>query len=143
MPVVKYLSYSLLAALMHLSPANVAAQTPPAVTQVATAAAPTVTDAVKTAEAARDSLAALVKAFEQEAEQMAQKNAQIKQLYSEGIMSRTELEASDKALADARKKVEDTREQVKEADAAIAAARSLPDSDGERAIASNKTRAAS
>jgi soluble lytic murein transglycosylase-like protein len=126
MPVVRKLSITLLFAISLFTPSSVSAQTQPAAQTPTNASTPSVTDAVKAAEASRDSLTTLVKAYEQEAEQLAQKNVQLKGLYDEGIVSRNELEAGEKALADARKKVEDTGEQVKEADAAIAAAKNPP-----------------
>ena len=130
MPVVRNLSLTLLFAMSLFAPSSAAAQTQPAAQTPAqtptNTSTPSVTDAVKAAEASRDSLTALVKAYEQEAEQLAKKSAQLKQLYDEGIVSRSDSEAGEKALADARAKIEDTRGQVKEADAAIAAAMNPP-----------------
>lgn len=91
-----------------------------------TAAQTTVNDSVKAAETTRDSLAKMVEIYEQEAARLAEKNAQLKDLYTHGDISRNELEAHDKTLADARQRVEDTREQVKEAEAAIEAAKHPP-----------------
>jgi soluble lytic murein transglycosylase-like protein len=85
--------------------------------------APNVNDSVKTAEAARNNLAVLVKSYEQEAERLAAQNSQLKALHADGIISLREMEASDKTLAEARAKLEDAREQVKEAEVAIEAAK--------------------
>ena len=126
MPVVRNLSLTLLFTMSLFAHSSAAAQTQSAAQKPANTTVPTVTDAVKAAEASRDSLTTLAKAYEQEVEQLAQKHGQLKELFDEGIVSRNELEAGEKTLADARKKVEDTSEQVKEADAAIAAAKNPP-----------------
>jgi soluble lytic murein transglycosylase-like protein len=126
MPFVKNLRCTFVFAIMLLASINVAAQSQPAAPLPINTLVPTVADAVKAAETSRDSLTTLVKAYEQETEHLAQKNAQLKELFADGIVSRSEIEASDKALAEGRKKIEDAREQVKEADAAILAAKNPP-----------------
>jgi soluble lytic murein transglycosylase-like protein len=120
MPGLRELSRTLVLVIALFAPVCVAGQTL-ASGQTAGPATP-VSEAVKAAEANRDSLVEMVKAYEQEAGKLAEKNAQLKDLYSHGDISRNEMEAADKALAEARARVEDTREQVKEAEAAIAAA---------------------
>jgi soluble lytic murein transglycosylase-like protein len=62
-----------------------------------------------------DSLKGLVSLYEQEATKLAQENVKLKQLYADGLISRVDLEASDKSLADAKAKVEATQTQIAEA----------------------------
>lgn len=116
---IRNLSRTLFFALALGAPVGAFGQTP-------TPAATTVNDAVKAAETNRDRLAELVRIYEQAAAKLAEKNGQLKDLYSHGDISRNELEAGDKALADTRIQVEDTRAQLKEAEAAIEAAKNPP-----------------
>ena len=50
--------------------------------------------------------------YEREAQRLEQQNNQAKELYREGLISRIEMEKSDKDLADARAKVEESRNQI-------------------------------
>jgi soluble lytic murein transglycosylase-like protein len=50
--------------------------------------------------------------YEQEAQRIAEKNQQLKELYNDGLIARVELEASDKSLVEAKAKVEEIRRQV-------------------------------
>lgn len=78
---------------------------------------------VKAAEEVRNRLAETLRIYEQQAAKVAEKNGKLKELYSHGDISRNEMEAGDKALAEARARVEDTRAQLKEAEVAIEAAK--------------------
>lgn len=60
----------------------------------------------------KSSLNALSTLYQSEVERLEKRNSQSKELYTEGLISRVELEASDKALADARAKVEETARQI-------------------------------
>ena len=53
--------------------------------------------------------------YQNEVQKLEQKNNQWKELFKDGLISRVEMEASDKALADARAKVEDVARQIAEA----------------------------
>ena len=50
--------------------------------------------------------------YEREAQKLEQQNTQAKELYREGLISRVEMEKSDKDLADARAKGEEARNQI-------------------------------
>jgi|ERR1043166_228243 soluble lytic murein transglycosylase-like protein len=50
--------------------------------------------------------------YQREVERLEKQNTQLKDLYRDGIISRVDMEKSDKELADARAKVEDTRLQI-------------------------------
>ena len=64
--------------------------------------------------------------YQREVQRLEQQNTQAKGLYNDGLISRVELEKSEKDLADARAKVEDARNQIAAANkpAAIAPAAS-------------------
>jgi soluble lytic murein transglycosylase-like protein len=62
-----------------------------------------------------DSLKHLSELYEQDVQRLAQENEKLKQLYTDGIVARVEIEKSDKALADARTRVETTQNQIAEA----------------------------
>jgi soluble lytic murein transglycosylase-like protein len=62
-----------------------------------------------------DSLKTLSSLYEQEAKKLAQENDKLKQLYADGLISRVEMEHSDKSLADARARIETTQKQIAEA----------------------------
>jgi soluble lytic murein transglycosylase-like protein len=63
----------------------------------------------------KSSLNSLSTLYQNEVQKLEQKNTQAKDLFKDGLISRVELEASDKALADARAKVEDVAKQIAEA----------------------------
>ena len=74
--------------------------------------------ATSTANAANDykkNLSDLEALYQGDVLKLGQKNDQLKGLYRDGIIARVELEKSDKALADARAKVEEVRNQIAEA----------------------------
>lgn len=75
----------------------------------------TTKDAVKPETAYKNSLASLSNLYQGEVKRLEDKNTQAKDLYKDGLISRVDMEASDKALADARAKVEDVARQIAEA----------------------------
>ena len=50
--------------------------------------------------------------YEREAQRLEQQNNQVKGLYRDGLIARVEMEKSDQDLADARAKIEETRNQI-------------------------------
>jgi soluble lytic murein transglycosylase-like protein len=58
--------------------------------------------------------------YEREAQKLEQQNTQAKELYREGLISRVEMEKSDKDLADARAKGEEARNQIAAANKPVA-----------------------
>lgn len=60
----------------------------------------------------KSSLTALSTLYQNDVQRLEKQNIQSKELYKDGLISRVELERSDKALADARAKVEDTAKQI-------------------------------
>jgi soluble lytic murein transglycosylase-like protein len=60
----------------------------------------------------KNSLNSLSTLYQNEVDRLEKQNAQSKELYAQGLISRVELDASDKALADARVKVEDVAKQM-------------------------------
>jgi soluble lytic murein transglycosylase-like protein len=69
----------------------------------------------------KQSLKDLTALYEKDVQKLEQENTQAKGLYRDGLISRVAMEASDKALADARAKAEETRKQLTAADKPIAA----------------------
>ena len=63
----------------------------------------------------KSSLNSLSTLYQNEVQRLEQKNNQAKELFKDGLISRVEMEAADKALADARAKVEDVAKQIAEA----------------------------
>jgi soluble lytic murein transglycosylase-like protein len=70
----------------------------------------------------KKSLTALQALYEREVQKLEQQNTQIKGLYKDGLVSRVDVEKSDKELADARAKVEDARNQIAEANKPVVVA---------------------
>lgn len=60
----------------------------------------------------KTSLKSLSDLYKTEVERLEKQNAQLKELYSQGLISRVEMEAGDKALTDARAKVDDVGRQI-------------------------------
>ncbi|HYW71358.1 MAG TPA: transglycosylase SLT domain-containing protein [Pyrinomonadaceae bacterium] len=86
------------------------AQTPSATTAA--------TESIKTGGAAGDyktGLNSLSTLYQNEVDRLGKQNTQAKDLYAQGLISRVEMEKSDKDLADARAKVEDLAKQIAEA----------------------------
>ena len=64
----------------------------------------------------KSTLTALLTLYQAEVQRLEQKNNQSKELYKDGLISRVELESSDRALADARARVDETARQIAAAD---------------------------
>jgi len=71
--------------------------------------------AVKPVEEYKNSLNSLVALYEQEVQRLEKENTQLKELFKDGLVARIAVDGSDKALADARAKVDDARNQIAEA----------------------------
>src|SRR5205085_5210100 len=103
------------AATAQDSPANVP---PPAQTHDAeksTAAVKPKADGTSPANDYKSSLNSLSTLYQNEVQRLEKQNTQSKDLYGQGLVSHVELENSDKALADARAKVEQVAKQIAEA----------------------------
>lgn len=81
---------------------------------------------IRAAEEYRNSLKELAAYTERDAKKLEEQHGTLKELYTDGLIARREIEASDKALADARAKVEDIRKQLAQADTTLEAARKPP-----------------
>ena len=64
----------------------------------------------------KSNLAALSTLYQNEVQRLEKQNNQAKDLYKDGLISRIDMETSDKALADARLKIEEVTRQIAEAD---------------------------
>ena len=64
----------------------------------------------------KSTLTALLTLYKTEVQRLEQRNNQSKELYKDGLISRVELESSDRALADARARVDETARQIAAAD---------------------------
>ncbi len=73
------------------------------------------TSADKPASDYKSSLASLSNLYQDQVKKLEQQNEQSKQLFKDGLISRIEMEKSDRALADARAKVEEVARQIVEA----------------------------
>jgi soluble lytic murein transglycosylase-like protein len=80
-------------------------------------------DFIKSAEEYRASLQELSASYEASLQKLTDRQEQLKSLYTDGLISRREFEASEKEIADARAKVEDVRKEITKSDETIAAAR--------------------
>jgi soluble lytic murein transglycosylase-like protein len=86
-------------------------------------------DAATPASTYKSSLNSLSTLYQNEVQRVEQKNNQAKELLKDGLISHVEMEASDKALSDARAKVEEVAKQVAEANkpaSTIAASSAAP-----------------
>lgn len=63
----------------------------------------------------KSSLNSLSTLYQKEVQRVEQKNSQAQELFKDGLISRVEMEASEKILADARAKVEEVAKQIAEA----------------------------
>src|SRR5437016_29658 len=63
----------------------------------------------------KSSLNSLSTLYQNEVQRLEKRNSQSKDLFNQGLISRVELESSNKALGDARAKVEDVARQIAEA----------------------------
>jgi len=69
----------------------------------------------KPADSYKDSLNSLSALYQTEVQKLEKQNEQLKSLLKDGLVARVEVEASDKALADAKAKVEGVAHQIAEA----------------------------
>lgn len=83
-------------------------------------------DFIKAAEEYRASLEVLVSSYETSLKKQAERHETLKELYTEGLLSRREIEASEASLVEARGKVEGTRKEIASAEATLEAARRPP-----------------
>jgi soluble lytic murein transglycosylase-like protein len=74
-----------------------------------------------TAQDYKSSLATLSTLYQTQAERLEKQNAQLKDLFGQGLISKVELDKNDKDLADARAKVEEVAKQIAEANKPAAA----------------------
>jgi len=91
------------------------AQTPPAT--AASETVPTTQDQAKASPGTsvsdyKTSLKALSDLYQDQATKLQKQNEQAKQLFQDGLISRVEMETSDKGLADARAKVDEVAKQI-------------------------------
>ncbi len=63
----------------------------------------------------KSTLETLAALYQNEVQKLEKKNAEAKALYTDGLIARVELESSEKALVDARAKIEDVTRQIAEA----------------------------
>ncbi|HEX3142617.1 MAG TPA: lytic transglycosylase domain-containing protein [Pyrinomonadaceae bacterium] len=98
-------------AVTKVNSVTTAAEPKPATSDAASAknSQASVVDSYKTS---LNSLSAL---YQTEVQKLEKQNEQLKGLFKDGLVSRVELDSSDKALADARAKVEDVARQIVEA----------------------------
>src|SRR5580765_3508166 len=75
----------------------------------------------------KSSLNKLSTLYQNEVAKLEKQNNQAKDLYKDGLISRVEMEKSDRALADARAKVEDVAKQIAEANKPVPTAPSATD----------------
>ncbi|MDT5270447.1 MAG: hypothetical protein QOH49_2633 [Acidobacteriota bacterium] len=80
-------------------------------------------DFIKAAEEYRTSLVELSATYESNLKKLTEKQEQFKSLYTDGLISRKEYEASGTEIADARAKVDELAAEIKKSDETIAAAR--------------------
>ncbi|HWS89707.1 MAG TPA: transglycosylase SLT domain-containing protein [Pyrinomonadaceae bacterium] len=78
---------------------------------------------IKAAEEYRASLVELSSTYEANLKKATEKQEQLKSLYTDGLISRKEYEATGTDIADARAKVEEMKAEIAKADVTIAAAR--------------------
>ena len=71
--------------------------------------------ATKPADSYKDSLNSLSNLYQNEVQRLEKQNGQLKALFKDGLVARVDVDASDKALADAKAKVEGVAKQISEA----------------------------
>ena len=74
-----------------------------------------ITPGTKATENYKDSLNSLSTLYQNQVQKIEKQSEQLQGLFKDGLIARVELEANDKALADARAKVEDVARQIAEA----------------------------
>jgi soluble lytic murein transglycosylase-like protein len=75
----------------------------------------TSTNANTTVDGYKSSLEALSTMYQNQVQRLETQNRQLKELYTQGLIARVEMEKSDKEVADARAKVEEVTQQIAEA----------------------------
>jgi hypothetical protein len=123
-------SISLVAALLLMSAMQSSAQSKKAQGRAGAqkeqvqpeAAQATKTDLVRAAELYKSSLQDLLVVREEAAKKAAEQLIKLKELYTDGIISRRELEANEQAVADAQAKVDEVRRKIEATDQLIAEA---------------------
>ncbi|MGB7921888.1 MAG: hypothetical protein WCF57_01455 [Pyrinomonadaceae bacterium] len=89
------------------------------------------TDFTRSAELYKSSLQDLLAVREESAKQAAERLAKLKELYTDGIISRREIELNEKALADAQASADDVRRKIEATDQLIAEASAEAEGAGE------------
>jgi soluble lytic murein transglycosylase-like protein len=79
-------------------------------------------DFIKAAEDYRASLRTLATSYERDLQKAKEQQETLKGLYTDGLISRVEFEASGKSIAEAQAKLDDVRKQIAQSDETIAAA---------------------
>lgn len=78
-------------------------------------------DNPKPSDSYKESLNSLSTLYQNEVQKLEKQNEQLKGLFKDGLVARVDLDANDKALADARAKVEDVARQIAEANKPVPA----------------------
>jgi soluble lytic murein transglycosylase-like protein len=86
-----------------------------AAAQEANKAVTTSTAATTSADGYKSSLGTLQTLYQNEVQRLETQNGKLKDLYTQGLIARVEMDKSDKELADARAKVEEVAKQIAEA----------------------------
>jgi soluble lytic murein transglycosylase-like protein len=105
----RFRTIAILVGVLAISTSSVAAQEK---TQPATVP----TDASASANDYKSSLTTLSTLYQSEVQRLETQNGKLKDLYSQGLISRVEMEKGDKELADARLKVDEVAKQIAAAD---------------------------
>ncbi|HEX2272085.1 MAG TPA: TolC family protein [Pyrinomonadaceae bacterium] len=90
---------------------------------------------VKATNETKAGLARLIVIYEADVAKAEEKLAASKKLYDDGLIAKARVDDNERALAEAREKVTNTRKQINEADAQVAAI--LVESEAEKTIARN------
>lgn len=90
---------------------------------------------VKATNETKSGLAKLIVIYEADVTRAEEKLAASKKLYVEGLIAKAQVDENERALAEAREKVTNTRRQISEADAQVAAI--IVESEAEKTIAKN------
>ena len=77
---------------------------------------------VKATEDYKATLQVLATSYEGDVKRLTERHGKLKELYTEGLLARREIEASETALAEAQAKVDDTRKQIASVEVVLAAA---------------------
>jgi soluble lytic murein transglycosylase-like protein len=103
------------AAMAQDKPASVPPSAQPQALEKSTADTKPIGGSANSANDYKTSLNSLSTLYQNEVQRLEKQNSQSKDLFSQGLISRVELENSDKSLADSRAKVEDVARQIAEA----------------------------